>query len=124
MRRRQNPLGADALTVALAPMLPWLIGGAVLYFYGADIMTAISARFAGKSVEEFKKASSTVTTAITHPITTTKDLVLYATGNQSTVAQSATGKNYVVPFPNPQSQAEFRANIAAIDAAMKKATRV
>lgn len=124
-RTRPNPF----MSAAVAPFVPWILGAAVLYLFGDKILAALGARVAGVNVEEFKKDASTVREAIVSPISTLKDLVdtvKVASGGyisqadqaaaiESIKGQLSTGASIPVPYPNPQSQAEFRANIDAIN---------
>lgn len=124
-RTRSNPFATDIL----APFAPWLIVGAVLYFFGDKIMAAI----AGVSTEEFKEDASTVKSAIMSPVSTASDIlrtIKVATGGYISPAEQAAAiakigqtirpQAMVVPYPNPQSQVEFRANIDAINKALGK----
>jgi hypothetical protein len=113
MKVRRNPLVASVIT----PILPYLIGGAVLYFYGKQILAAIGAKLTDKSVEEYEKDAATVKSALLSPISTGKDIIRYVTGTQTSAGGpvSVKGKQIAVPYPSPKSQEEFRANIAAIN---------
>ena len=120
-RYTRNPYGS----AALAPLVPYIAAAAVLYFYGDKLFAMLGARLTGKSVEEYKEDVSTVTGALKAPVTTAKDLVQYVTGTQvpsGPGTQTVKGTVIKLPYPNPQTQAEFRANIAAIDAALKGPT--
>jgi len=119
----------NAIPASIVPLVPWAVAGLVAYFFGGKILTAIGSKVAGVSTEEFKEDVQTVTKSIASPISTAKDMAsalkVSAVGYISPEEQAAAiaeiktrlTKAIVLPYPNPQSQAEFRANIAAIDAA-------
>lgn len=117
MRTRRNPL----LASAIAPILPWVVGGVAVYLYWDKILLLVGSRLTGKSAEEYKKDASTVKTALLSPVSTTKDIVKYISGSEPTsVPVNVKGKQIAVPYPNPKSQEEFRANIAAINKVLGK----
>ena len=122
MRNRHNP-PQDVALAAIMPVLPYLAGGLVLYFFGDKILTFIGAKISGVNTVKYAKDAHVVTEAVTHPLITAKDLIEYATGTQTgsgVKVQRIKGKDIPVPFPNPASQEEFRANITAINAALGK----
>jgi hypothetical protein len=103
----------------LAPWLPWIVGGVAVYAYRNELLKFIS----GRNVEEFKKDTQTVTSALKTPVTTSKEIYRYVTN--TTIPQGATtqivkGKRVVIPYPSPKSIEEFRANVDAINAALVK----
>jgi hypothetical protein len=104
----------DLVTATVAPLLPYAIGGLVLYFFGGKILAVIGSKISGVSTEEFIADASVVKSAISTPIDTASDVFSFVTGIKTTVPQ---GK-IPVPYPTPQSQEQYRANIAAIDAAL------
>lgn len=120
MRTRRNPLGASAF----APILPWVIGGVVIYLYWDKILTAIGSKLTGVSTEQYKQDVSTVKSALLSPVETGKEIVRYVTGTQASAGAPVMvkGKQVAVPYPNPKSNEEFRANIAAINQALGKTT--
>ena len=128
---RKNP-PAEVALMTIAPLLPYLAAGVTIYFFGGRIATWIGSKIAGKSVEEFKADTSTVAEAIKTPLVTTAEVISFLTNSTVYISQAeqtaalakikaaTVTKTYAVPYPNPQSQAEFRANMAAIDAALGK----
>jgi len=135
-RYRRNP-PQDAAFAIILPIIPWVAAGTVLYFYGGTIFNWISAKISGKSIEQIKADTATVAAAVKSPFTASKEIIQYVTGTTGYISPAeqaaaiakvkadlkakAPIKTYKVPYPNPQSQAEFKANIAAIKAAMDAA---
>ena len=59
-KTRQNPnLAAEAV----APFLPYIVVGAVLYFYGGKIFAFVGSKVTGVPIEQYKKDVKTVTSA-------------------------------------------------------------
>lgn len=116
MRTQRNP----PVMAVVGPILPYAIIGGAIYFFWDKILLTVGSKLTGKSVEEYKSAAETTKQAILVPVATVKDIFKYATGKQGNVATSVKGKDIKVPFPSPQSPAEFRANIDAINKALGK----
>ena len=133
-RHRRNP-PAEAAAIMIAPIVPYVAAGVVLYFFGGKLWDLIGAKIAGTSVAKFKESSKTVADTIFAPVTYIGDAMAEKAGYITPATQAAAiaalkaeiaAKNktplvYTLPFPSPQSQAEFRANIAAIDKAIATA---
>lgn len=119
MRTRRNP---PLVSAAVAPFVPWIIGGALVYLYWDKILAGLGAGITGKSVEEYKKDVTTVKEALKTPVTTTKEIVRYVTGTQTPKGPGEVlvrGQIVKLPYPSPKSMEEFRANQAAIDIVLK-----
>jgi len=129
MKRRNPP--AEVAVAALAPVIPYAVLGVVLYLWGDKILAYLGAKIAGKSTAEFKQDASTIYGAFKAPgaqigneLTAAKVAVFgYVTPEKAKAMKAATDKKLgiisgvKVPYPNPKSQAEFRANIDAINRA-------
>jgi len=118
MPRHTPPL----IPVAMAPFIPWLIGGVLMYLYWDKILAGLGAGITGKSVEEYKKDVTTVKEALKTPVATTKEIVRYVTGTQTPKGPGEVlvkGQIVKLPYPSPKTMEEFRANQAAIDAILK-----
>ena len=128
-RTRSNPF----ISSAIAPFVPWVLGAVVLYFFGDKILASIGAKVAGVDVEQYKEDVATVGRAVVSPIETISDAsaaIKLAVGSSLSSLVPASlmagsikvgAQAVVIPYPNPQSQAEYRANIAAINAVLTPA---
>jgi hypothetical protein len=139
MARKNPPL----LESAVLPIVPYAIGGAILFFYGKDIINWIGAKISGVSPAQFKEDVKAVAATTAGAVKATANVIgtveaaplqfgLWAwnsalqPGYNVTPAKNTAAINAIkeekgiiapgvkVPYPKPGSQAEFRANIAAI----------
>ena len=123
-RYRKNPA---VVTSAIAPFLPYIIIGAVVYFWGDKIFALLGSKLTGKSLPAYKEDIKTVKEGLSAPVTTAKGLVISTTGwgyispeeQKKAIAEIAKRQGIKVsdiklPYPVPQSQEQFRANIEAI----------
>lgn len=119
MRPRRNP---PLISAVMAPFMPWIVGGAIVYLYWDKILAGLGAGITRKSVEEYKKDVSTVKEALKTPVTTTKEVIRYVTGTEIPKGPGEVlvrGRLVKLPYPSPQSMEQFKANQAAIDAVLK-----
>jgi len=77
-RTRHNPNLAAA---TLAPFMPYIVVGVVIYFFGDKIFAAIGSKLTGVSTDEYKKDVKTVTGATGSDLL---DVVKYASNTALT----------------------------------------
>lgn len=122
-RYRRNP-PIDALFIGLSSLVPYALIGGIVYFYGKDIWAMLGSKLTGISAEKLKSDASTVAKAVTSPVETASDIIKSVTSKYISPAEQAAAITEIkkslntqaikLPYPTPNSNSEFRANIEAI----------